>query len=500
MLEVTTQEPTGKRWAAMRAPGAALKLGRAGVVASALAAGIACGPPAVARAAIVARVRGLRVISGPGGKRLQSGCTLQGGKEEVSLAVSPADPSHMTAAWIQGVTNGDGSTSTVDVGATSVDGGARWTTPRPVPRLTMCTGGKPGYGALDPFVSFAADGTAYLSAVTAYDPPAPIAQPTRTDVYAYRSADGGRSWHAPVVVDDPNEGTFGIDDFPPVVADPKAPRRAYLTWVRAPSQTPGGPQGGIMFSRTSDGGCSWAAGMFAEQSGPGHTLGGATVVVAASSTLLLLSFDVPLSELLTRSGPERLFIQRSSDEGRSWSAPTLVTAIPAVSTPSIAAAPDGTVYLAWTNRVNGKVLVMRSHNLGRSWSSPVTVAREPGAQVPTVAIDANGVVGLTWYDNRVGADRTNMWFADSTNHGVSWRTIHLAGPFNPNTNTGGLSANPPLGDYEGLVGVRHGFDTAFVMTTPQAKHGPSDVFFARIRLSRTSTRSQPRRPKHSITG
>ena len=41
-----------------------------------------------------------------------------------------------------------------------------------------------------------------------------------------------------------------------------------------------------------------------------------------------------------------------------------------------------------------------------------------------------------------------------------------------------------LGEYEGLVGMQRSFATAFARAQPAALNGPTDIFFARIRLKR----------------
>jgi hypothetical protein len=42
-----------------------------------------------------------------------------------------------------------------------------------------------------------------------------------------------------------------------------------------------------------------------------------------------------------------------------------------------------------------------------------------------------------------------------------------------------------LGEYEGLVGRRRSFATAFARAQPAALAGPTDIFFARIGFKRS---------------
>ena len=128
-------------------------------------------------------------------------------------------------------------------------------------------------------------------------------------------------------------------------------------------------------------------------------------------------------------------------------------------------------------------MIVRSADLGHSWSKPRQVASEPGAQLAAIAVDRDGTIGITWYDSRDPGPGHNAdaWFVDSRDHGATWSQIHLGGPFDLSAPSVGMD-NPPLGGYEGLVATPDGFAAAFVMTRPQARNGPSDVFFARIRV------------------
>ena len=101
---------------------------------------------------------------------------------------------------------------------------------------------------------------------------------------------------------------------------------------------------------------------------------------------------------------------------------------------------------------------------------------------PAIAVDQHGTVGIIWYDlrNDVPGDAgltADVWFAHSDDRGISWRQIHVAGPTDIRT---GPIDNNRVGEYQGLAGLRRGFAAVFTLRTPQAKHGPSDIFFARI--------------------
>jgi len=152
---------------------------------------------------------------------------------------------------------------------------------------------------------------------------------------------------------------------------------------------------------------------------------------------------------------------------------------------SAATAPDGTLYVAWdrdTSATSGTVEFVSSSDDGRSWTAPRAIPGISGfAFEPAIAVDGNGTLGVLWYDNR--RDRfgdaettTDVWFAASRDQGRAWRHTHVAGSFDLRT-----APNGRLGEYQGLAAIgRHGFAAVFTMAAPQAKNGPSDIFFARI--------------------
>jgi hypothetical protein len=73
----------------------------------------------------------------------------------------------------------------------------------------------------------------------------------------------------------------------------------------------------------------------------------------------------------------------------------------------------------------------------------------------------------------------DVWFAHSQDRGRSWRQTHVAGP--TNLRTAPLPAHNFVGEYQGLAALPgRGFAATFTMAAPQARNGPTDIFFARI--------------------
>jgi hypothetical protein len=102
--------------------------------------------------------------------------------------------------------------------------------------------------------------------------------------------------------------------------------------------------------------------------------------------------------------------------------------------------------------------------------------------MPSVAVADDGTVAVTWYDFRHdkpgdAALTTDYWFAYSRDGGSHWKTSHMAGPFDLRSSR---RTERPVGVYEGLAGLKHGFAASFIQAAPQAVFGAEDVFFARV--------------------
>jgi len=155
---------------------------------------------------------------------------------------------------------------------------------------------------------------------------------------------------------------------------------------------------------------------------------------------------------------------------------------------------NGTVYAVWQDSRFSKgkrddVLLIRSKDRGRTWSAPIKVNDTPaGAQAaftPTVQVDANGRVAVLYYDLRNDASArdgtltTTEWIAFSTDGGRAFGPStrlspdfdHAAAAF-----AGGFF----LGDYQGLGVAGKKFVPFFGATLQAQADGRigSDIFAA----------------------
>jgi hypothetical protein len=421
---------------------------------------------------------------------------------EPSLAVDPADPQRLMAAWQQD-RNPRGAALGILV-ASSHDGGTIWRATG-LPRLTSCAGG-PYDLASDPALSIGAGGTAYLGSIgvkvigsgdnTSFD----------SDVLVSTSTDGV-TWGDPVVVASSDDPLVSFDK-ETILADAKVEGSAYAVFVRYTQPEPGRPPrvDETDFARTSDGGRTWSA--------PSLVYAGGTetqfhqLVELRSGALLDAFIEAPT---LSDSPPlsARVAVLRSTDGGLTWSQP--ITAAEAKFTVPVdpagvdrirgtgqgilaAAGPDGTVYVTWAEdhqQSDSFVGVVRSDDGGLSWSQAAMISSSPAQPfIPAVAVAGDGTVGVSWYE--VGGPSspratpvplgTLVRFAWSADRGATWHTIDVAGPFD--LRLAPLSAEGDfVGDYDGLVGLPTGFGALYALAGPLSLVGPTDVFFSRVALA-----------------
>jgi BNR repeat protein len=468
--------------------------GRKPILAAVAAAALLLAGPAGAHRLDVSH---LQPISGK--TPFRGGCGVPGDEQpnaeaEPYLAASPRDPDRLVATFQQDRFDVFGGALS-NLVATSRNGGRSWRRGIQLPGLSRCTGGQ-DERASDPWVSIGAEGTTYLASLT-FDYlriPAETGLAGPTAQHVSRSTDGGYEFDRPVTVVD--QGIY--DD-----------RRLGLL----------GEQGPELFSRTTDGGRTWTRPRAIHNPGAGKLDDPVSISVLPDGTLLntiMVANGTPVA--FGRGGPTvpwDVMTQRSTDLGRTWSRPAKVATIGkpfAPEDPETGAevrafpvaysdvAPDGTAYVAWNEIVSersSRILFARSIDGGESWSDPGVVVSVPTqAFVPSIAVARDGTVGVSWDDfrrDRKGDGKllTDVWFAHSHDGGDTWSESHLAGPFDmltaPTTESTEV-AGRFVGDYQALVGLRRGFGAVFAQARPQAGHGPSDIFFARLQSRSPSPR------------
>lgn len=398
---------------------------------------------------------------------------VPGSEVEPSLAVAPADPRFMVAAWQQD-RHPKGAAGSIAY-SVSRDGGKTWKGGL-LPGETACTQG-PFARVSDPTVGIGPAGTAYIAALV--DRPG-LNWPGGVAVSV--SHDQGESWSTPVPVLDLVDADVVVDK-PFLAADPRRPGTAYAAWVQYRLSRPDQPprRNTFYFARTSDGGATWSKPLAvygADSENQFHQL-----LVLPEGGLLdvfVEAFELPGD----RSGAAanlsiRLRSVRSTDQGATWSAPidaatyafttaaspgdgAPVRATGAHITATVGA--DGAIYAAFQEhhpKSSSSINLVRSPDGGRTWETPERVVSVSGdLMLPQLATDGRGAVGLLWYAFSAPAGQrslpTTVWAtAAPAKAALAWSVPRaVLGPFDLS-----LAVNSDgyfLGDYTGFVGLPAG--------------------------------------------
>ncbi|GAA4609905.1 sialidase family protein [Actinoplanes octamycinicus] len=165
----------------------------------------------------------------------------------------------------------------------------------------------------------------------------------------------------------------------------------------------------------------------------------------------------------------------------------------------------GELYLAYegsdfTGGAYNQIQLVRSTDRGRTWSAPTRVNGDPAVQAftPSIAVADNGDVGVTYYDLRtvqpgdVTTLPTSTWFTRSPRGGRHFdRERQIAPVFDmlqaPQAN------GYFIGDYQGLATVGSQFRALFVTTNSGRPGNRTDVFYTE------SGSLSPRKPAAAAT-
>jgi hypothetical protein len=310
-----------------------------------------------------------------------------------------------------------------------------------------------------------------------------------------RSTDDGSTWSTPAVVFRTKHTSFTHgEDKEAIVADPYHPGVVYVVWDRYSSH-----KGPVFFSKSTDGGRTWSDAVVIYGKDAGTI--GSQLVVLANGTLVDFFVNYVLVHGQYAASLDAI---RSSDGGRTWSSPTLVSSMSPIGAFDPATgqyirggdglfdvaldSASGALYAVWQDARFGdgvdQAAFSRSTDGGLTWSLPVKVSTstrvEPAyrqAWAPSVDVAPDHTVGITYYDFRLspaGGDLADYWGATSADGGSTWapatRLTTASFPANMAPDAGGLM----IGDYEGLAHTAGAFVGAFEVTTPSASN-PTDI-------------------------
>ena len=338
--------------------------------------------------------------------------------------------------------------------ATSVDGGATWTSGL-LPELTTLQSPLGTASRVsDPVVAFDRVHGVWLASVLALRDASPL--PT-TSLVVSRSGDG-RSWSGPVLTAR-DEGRFAHDKNWIVCDNGRASRFAgtcYVAWSAAGV--------GLAISRSVDGGVSWSAPAL-EPDAPGY---GYVPVVRPDGTLVVIY-----------TTQREIMAVRSGDGGRTFAAPRFVTAlltspVPGMRAPALPTAEVdavGRITVTWQDcrfrsgcpaASTPNDIVWSSSADGLRWSPTRRVPTAPALErlhhfVPGLGVDATTsgatarlAVAFTVLTPRgcaAGACLVQPYVVSTANGGRTWSEPHALGAAQPQTAFPQSAAGRFLGDY-----------------------------------------------------
>jgi hypothetical protein len=436
---------------------------------------------------------------------------------EPRVAVNPTDRSDIIGVYQQDRYTFGGARGLA--AAVSHNGGATWSST--YPPFSICAGGTRENGgyyqrASDPWVTFAPNGDAYfisLSLSFVGD-----TSSTATAVLVSKSGDGGDHWSDPVTLvrNLPDVAPFYFNDKESITADPFNPNDVYAVWDRL--RKPGEAEsvnaehsfafrGDTMFSRTTDGGQTWDAprAIYKRTSLTG-TIGN-QIAVLPGGTLVDI-FDLAKGSGRNSPGFD-IQVQRSPDQGVSWSQPIEVAperavrvfdpdtgqsvraggGLPDIAVDLNATSPGyGNLYAVWGDSYgSGKtkpnrhstIVFTESTDGGLTWSPLARIDKSPAdvqAFTPSVHVASDGTIGVSYYDFRNNTPApgvpTDRWFihchptSDCTDP-ANWAENHVDGPFD--IENAPIAGGYFLGDYEGLDSIGTTFTPFFAETTATDK-------------------------------
>ena len=321
---------------------------------------------------------------------------------EVIAAADPRDASRLLVGAIHRRVDGAGTAAYV-----SLDGGETWAPTLEAPPLGRAQG-----ASSDPAVMYDTHGTAYF--LTSLLPPN-SSGPARK-MLLYRSADGGRSWQPPVYFTYSDRQYVAVDD-----TGGRFSGRIYVSGNSRVGATSGhatlfySTDGGTTFTETrtpklpvtpvmgnlavlSDGTVLvlHSAARPGVKPAPGEVAATLRVVASLDGGV---SFEPPID-----IAPVNLVAGRKGAHNNT-------IALPLMAADSSRGPYRDRLYVVWPEFKDGhtEIFLSRSSDGGKTWSAPRRVSDTPAPPavaaptdqfMATVAVNLDGVVGIVWYDRR----------------------------------------------------------------------------------------------------
>ena len=347
------------------------------------------------------------------------------------------------------------------------------------------------------------------------------------------SNDNGKSWQTPQAILETNSGQFDAQ----IAVDPADRHTLYAAWLQngkrvvilaksvdfgatwafaiavrseveldKPALAVRGQSVYVAFNHeeevwvaaSQDGGRSFTPTRVNTESRPGWSLlGAATVDPAGNAYLAWASY----SKAGGARGSVNLYVAKSADGGKAWSATRLDVSAAAPGCEdeecgegylgaqvALASDADGTLYALWSagNSSLGpqRIYFSSSTNGGENWLPRVSVSSaELGVEhaFPAIVAGNGGDVRIAWMDKRNSSGNSPYWntyYRSSSNGGATWgEEIRISGYVRGYRYIGKEGFRFPFGDYFGMAIDNHG-DTHVVWGEGMNYQSPGSIWHA----------------------
>jgi hypothetical protein len=264
----------------------------------------------------------------------------------------------------------------------------------------------------DPSAAFAGSGTVFFGYLA--ETPSYCSAAGRSAVLVSASTDSGGSFRSPAVV---SVSAANDKPFVGVESIPHGHAHVFITWTQF-----FGNSSRVEVARSTDGGFTFGAphALFTSQ----DDNSGSLPLIGPHHRIYVMWASAADRGLLV-TNPAKILFRVSTDDGKTYGplrrAGPNFTSIPRMANPdsmrnltlpAAAVAPDGDVYVAWSQvshdygrgTVSADIVMTRSTNGGRSWAAPhrLNDSRAHDRFMPALTAFSDGSVGAVYYDRREG--------------------------------------------------------------------------------------------------